>query len=126
MAAAIPLSRAVVASPPAEPGMIPTLVVAYESPSLRDEPAHRGDPARISPRERSVRRDDVVFPRTALILWSFLVLLALVFAFAAGLLAGRFLWARGVAVGGQKPVAVHRQSMSGREYPIAWSGGGEV
>ena len=126
VAAAIPLPRAVVASPPAEPGMIPTLVVAYESPSLRDEPGLRGDPARISPRERSVRRDDVVFPRTALILWSFLVLLALVFAFAAGLLAGRFLWARGVAVGGQKPVAAHRQSMSGREYPIAWSGGGEV
>ena len=124
VAAAMALPGVVFAGPPAEQVVLPALAV--ESPSLRDEPAHRGDPARISPRERSVKRDDVVFPRTALILWSFVVLLALVSAFAAGLLAGRFLWARGVAVGGQKPVAVHRQSMSGREYPIAWSGGGEV
>ena len=122
MAMAVP--RAVIASPPAEQVVLP--VLAVESPSLREEPAARGGPARSSGRERSVRRDDVVMPRTALILWSILVLLALVFAFAAGLLAGRFLWARGVVVAVNKPVAAHRQSTSGRENPIASPRGREV
>jgi hypothetical protein len=31
-------------------------------------------------------------PRTALVLWSFFVVLSLVFSFAAGLLAGHFVW----------------------------------
>jgi hypothetical protein len=34
----------------------------------------------------------VVLPRTGVILWSFVMLLALIFAFTTGLLAGRFLW----------------------------------
>ncbi len=122
--AAMALPVAGLASPSAEQVVLPALAV--ESPSLREEPTLRGGPARTSVRERSARRDDVVLPRTALILWSFLVLLALVFAFAAGLLAGRFLWARGVAVAVNRPVAVHRQSMLGRENPIASPSGREV
>ncbi len=39
----------------------------------------------------SPRRNDVQLPRTALILWSFIVLLAIVFAFLTGYLAGRSL-----------------------------------
>ncbi len=38
------------------------------------------------------RRNDVLMPRTALVLWSFVMLVALVFAFTAGLLTGHFLW----------------------------------
>ncbi len=38
------------------------------------------------------RRNDVILPRATLQLWSFTMLLALVFAFLTGLLAGHFLW----------------------------------
>lgn len=37
------------------------------------------------------RRNDILLPRTALVLWSFITLAALIFAFAAGFLAGRHL-----------------------------------
>ena len=37
------------------------------------------------------RRNDILLPRTALVLWSFITLVALLFAFAAGFLAGRSL-----------------------------------
>jgi hypothetical protein len=47
---------------------------------------------RIGDREDLPRRNDVAMPRTVVVLWSFFVLLALVAAFAAGLLAGHFLW----------------------------------
>lgn len=43
-------------------------------------------------RDSAPRRSDVVLPRTAVVLWSFVVLVALVMAFVAGLLAGHFLW----------------------------------
>lgn len=71
---------------------IPPLVI--EPPPLRDELAPRvaGHPSR----EAASRRNDLVLPRTVVVLWSFLVLLAIVFAFAGGLLAGRFLWAPGL------------------------------
>jgi hypothetical protein len=38
------------------------------------------------------RPGDVVMPRTAFLLWSFVMLAALVLTFSAGLLAGHFLW----------------------------------
>lgn len=110
VAAALALPKAVVASPSAGQVIMP--VLAVEAPSLREEPPLRGGPGMSLARERSARRDDLVLPRIAVILWSFLVLLALVFAFAAGLLAGRFLWARGVPISVSKPVAVY-----GKESP---------
>ncbi len=42
--------------------------------------------------DRAGRRNDVVLSRSVVMLWSFLVLLAVVFAFSTGLLAGHFLW----------------------------------
>jgi DNA-directed RNA polymerase subunit RPC12/RpoP len=82
-------------APQAEPRPEPVVVAAVtiEAPSIRESaPARSAIPVSA----RSPRRDDVIVPRTAMILWSFVVLLALVFAFAAGLLAGRFVWARGI------------------------------
>lgn len=81
---------------PPEPGPVLLPKIEVETP-LRDEPALRivGSP---SIREATARRSDVVMPRTAVVLWSFLVLMAIVLAFATGLLAGRFLWAPGVGV----------------------------
>jgi hypothetical protein len=43
-------------------------------------------------RPLSPRAGDVLLPRTAFLLWPFVMLVALVFAFAAGLLAGHVLW----------------------------------
>lgn len=54
------------------------------SSSSEQVPAPAGTP--------TARRNDVILPRTALILWSLIVLLSLVATFAAGLLAGHFLW----------------------------------
>jgi hypothetical protein len=45
--------------------------------------------------DRPARRDDVVMPRTAVLLWSFIAFLALVLAFTTGLLAGHFMWKSG-------------------------------
>jgi DNA-directed RNA polymerase subunit RPC12/RpoP len=50
-------------------------------------------PAPILERSLAPRRDDVVLPRSVVSLWSFFVVLALVAAFAAGLLAGHYVWA---------------------------------
>ncbi len=71
-------------------------IIAPEPASIRDEPV-----ARLAPslsRDVSPRRNDVILPRTAVVLGSFLVLLGMVFAFATGLLLGRFVWAPGVRV----------------------------
>jgi hypothetical protein len=46
----------------------------------------------LSDRGLALRRDDVAMPRTALVLWSFFALLALILSFAGGVLAGHFLW----------------------------------
>lgn len=47
----------------------------------------------LAPETRTLARSgDVILPRTALILWSFVMLVALVLAFTAGILAGHFLW----------------------------------
>jgi hypothetical protein len=65
---------------------------------LRDEPPPPVPPLRVerpslaADRAPAPRRSDVVLPRTAVVLWSFFVLLALVLAFASGLLAGHYLW----------------------------------
>lgn len=57
-----------------------------------------GHPSLLSP-DPGARRDDVVMPRAAVLLWSFAMLLGLVMAFTAGLLAGHFLWTtEGVAL----------------------------
>ncbi len=71
-------------------------VVKIEPPALREEAASVAPAPSL--RESAARRNDVVLPRTVAVLWSFLVLLAVVLAFATGLLAGRFLWAPGVGV----------------------------
>ncbi len=42
--------------------------------------------------EPAARRRDVILPRTAAVAWSLFALLAMAFAFGAGLLAGHFLW----------------------------------
>jgi hypothetical protein len=77
-----------------EPVILPNLVVV-EEPSLREAialPAVASS-ASSSLRATGARRDDVVLPRSAVVLWSFAVLIGLALAFAAGLLAGRFVWA---------------------------------
>jgi hypothetical protein len=43
----------------------------------------------LKPVQPQPRRSDVVLPRTAVILWSFIVLMSISFAFLAGFLAGR-------------------------------------
>lgn len=55
--------------------------------AVRIEPSDHEPERLATPRSR-----DVVLPRTAVVLWSFVMLLALVCAFAAGLLVGHFLW----------------------------------
>ena len=66
------------------PGLAPTV-------SRRDKVAPREVAASV--REGATRRTDLTLPRLAVMLWSFLVLLAVVLAFTTGLLVGRFLWA---------------------------------
>jgi hypothetical protein len=83
-------------TPPREAVILPELKV--DPPSIREEAAPRLPVSPGLAREIGPRRSDVVLPRTAVVLWSFLVLLAVVSAFTAGLLVGRFLWAPGVAV----------------------------
>ncbi|MBX6316221.1 MAG: hypothetical protein IRY99_25410, partial [Isosphaeraceae bacterium] len=90
-----------VPAPPQEPAPAPSLFpdLRVEPQPLRDEPPLLVPPVRAEPpsvaaeRGPLIRRGDVVLPRTAVVLWSFFVLLAVVFAFSAGLLAGHFLWA---------------------------------
>lgn len=83
--------------------------IQVEPQPLRDEPPPLLPPVRVEPspdlthREPPLRRNDVVLPRTAVILWSFLVLMTLVLAFTTGLLAGHFLWKTA------PPVAVQAQ-----------------
>jgi phage FluMu protein Com len=62
---------------------------AAPSPPLAAAPG-----AIVAPSDRglTLRRHDVILPRSALQLWSFLMLMGLVFAFTTGLLAGHFLW----------------------------------
>jgi hypothetical protein len=62
------------------PTASPAVAVAPSpGPSLRSE-------------KLSLRSRDVQLPRTAVVAWSTLVLLAQVFAFLAGLLVGHFVW----------------------------------
>lgn len=50
--------------------------------------------ATIAERAGPSRRNDVVLPRTAAVLWSLGSVLGLASAFAAGLLAGHYIWVR--------------------------------
>ncbi|MEO6808657.1 MAG: hypothetical protein ABI353_06045 [Isosphaeraceae bacterium] len=82
--------------PPVEEPVFPSIQI--EPQPLRDEPAPLLPPVQVEPsptlsqREPPPRRNDVVLPRTAVILWSFLVLMTMVLAFSTGLLTGHFLW----------------------------------
>ena len=71
-------------------------VINVESDAIRESDAPRLASSARPLRETSARRNDVVLPRAAVMLWSFLVLLAIALAFTSGLLAGRFLWGRGL------------------------------
>ncbi len=83
-------------APPREVVVLPDLRV--EIPAIREEAAPRLPISPSLTRDVGPRRNDVILPRTTVVLWSFLVLLAVVSAFSAGLLAGRFLWAKGIAI----------------------------
>ncbi|MDB5349411.1 MAG: hypothetical protein JWN86_658 [Planctomycetota bacterium] len=94
-----PEPRPTASAPPRiVPEAVPMPLVNLDLTAIRERDAD--EPRSASPigplRETSARRNDVVLPRAAVMLWSFLVLLGVVSAFAAGLLAGRFLWAPGV------------------------------
>ena len=89
------------AVPPAEPEfeliVDPPVVPAAapfpppESPSL--PPIRIEDGGRVfAARTLPARPRDIILPRTAVTAWSLFVLLALTFAFTAGLLAGHFVW----------------------------------
>ena len=85
-------SRAATPAMAEAPFVLPPLDIP--EPSIRDAVDVPGmTSSRGSLRNSGSRRDDVVLPRAAVMLWSFAMLVALAFAFAAGLLAGRFLWA---------------------------------
>jgi hypothetical protein len=77
----------VIATQPVIPATISAAVV--ETPAQAPAPEAI---AAVQQRSMARRRDDVVLPRVVVQLWSFFVVLALGFAFAAGLLWGRFLW----------------------------------
>jgi ribosomal protein S27E len=62
--------------------------IQVEAPPLRETAGLAGAPET----RFGARPGDVIMPRTAFLLWSFVMLVALVIALAAGLLAGRFLW----------------------------------
>lgn len=69
------------------------LIQAAPEP-IRPEPAAaRSAPVAVSSRD-TPRRNDVVLPRTAVVLWTFMVLVAVIFAFTAGVLLGHFVWLR--------------------------------
>ena len=80
-----PVAPRVAAPEPAPTPALPPIVVASEP--FRAEPT-------ISTPEMTARarRRDVSIPRATVVAWSWLVLLALAFAFLAGLLAGHYLW----------------------------------
>lgn len=91
------------APPPIPPPPLPDLApvfaaVQVEPPPLRDTPPPLLPPIRVEPkgvvseRASGPRRNDLVLPRTAVVLWSFFAVLALVASFAAGLLSGHYLW----------------------------------
>ena len=70
------------------------LIQAAPEP-IRPEPAasRPSPPVAVSGRD-APRRNDVVLPRTAVVLWTFMVLVATIFAFTAGVLLGHFVWLR--------------------------------
>jgi hypothetical protein len=95
--------------------------IQVEPAPLREPPPPPVPPLRVQPpgvvadRATAVRRNDVILPRTAVVLWSFFVLVALVVSFAAGMLAGRFVWApsaRADTAGSSGPAAPAPSSRS--------------
>jgi phage FluMu protein Com len=91
-----PSPQPIVPATAPEPVLLPSITLAPTTIRDSDSTRSAGSPGPL--REVAARRNDVILPRTAVVLWSFLVLLGMVFAFASGLLVGRFLWARGVPV----------------------------
>lgn len=59
-------------------------------PPLESPDINLAQPQSIA-REIAQRRHDIVLPRSAIVLWSFVMLLSLMLSFVAGLLAGHFL-----------------------------------
>ncbi|MFO0908222.1 MAG: hypothetical protein U0794_07660 [Isosphaeraceae bacterium] len=75
---------------PPDLSQIPTPTPQVEVPNLTIETSvSEGRRARLPEPSRS---RDIVLPRSVVASWSFLVLLAVSFAFVAGLLAGHYLW----------------------------------
>ena len=67
----------------------------FEAPPRPDEevlPPIQTEPVAIRPSRPTTRARDITLPRSVVTAWSLFVLLALGMAFAAGLLAGHFLW----------------------------------
>jgi phage FluMu protein Com len=92
-----PAPEAVEPPRPAPPLPPPQPVQSYGAPLPVESivPPIRIDapgPSTISPRALPARARDLVLPRTVVTAWSLFVLLALTFAFLAGLLAGHFVW----------------------------------
>ncbi len=92
------------ASSPAPPAPEPPLLVltpeALSGPPIELEarpeeavlPPIQTEPVAIRPARPTSRARDLTLPRSVVTAWSLFVLLALGMAFAAGLLAGHFLW----------------------------------
>jgi hypothetical protein len=55
-------------------------------------PPIQTEPVAVRPSRPTTRARDITLPRSVVTAWSLFVLLALGMAFAAGLLAGHFLW----------------------------------
>lgn len=82
-----------VAVEPVPPPVIPAPAVENEViPAIRvDVPPKRGA-VNLSPASATARGRDLILPRSVVAAWSLFVLLALAFAFLAGLLAGHYVW----------------------------------
>lgn len=85
-------------------------VAVQAEETLRERPRTAPSPElRAAPRS-----GDVVMPRTAFLLWSFAMLVALVGAFGAGLLAGHLFWPAGA---GAAPTAVAASAPAAKAAP---------
>jgi DNA-directed RNA polymerase subunit RPC12/RpoP len=80
------------------PVMVPApSAVRNESTDAEPEATVSQSLTPVEERLSTRRRDDVVLPRVVVLLWSFFVVLALGFAFGAGLLWGYYLWVGRIA-----------------------------
>jgi len=98
-----PMERAPAWSPEPPAPQPPPLVLTPEAlagPPIEAQPRPdeavlppiQTEPVAIRPARPTTRARDITLPRSVVTAWSLFVLLALAMAFAAGLLAGHFLW----------------------------------